>query len=292
MTMQQVQRKILSVFLEFKRICDKHSLRYFAIGGTAIGAVRHNGFIPWDDDLDVGMPYEDYITFLKVSKEELNGNYSILGPDNCRHYLSSYVKLQDNTTTFIEDLADSYIDRYGGIYIDIFPVFGAPNNASDRNKLRKKVEKWKISNYYLRFPINDRLNKSVFHKIKWLLLAPRKLFLSFNHYTSKQNRYLSKFRFGSSDYVYFAWRPIPKSSSGTKQDYFVSKDFDALIDYPFEETTIKLMAGFDNYLKSDFGNYLELPPKEQQVPAHPKTAVNLKGSFKEYVENLKASRKI
>lgn len=77
---RRIQLKELEILKVFQNICRRHGLRYFAIGGTCLGAVRHKGFIPWDDDIDVAMPYEDYLEFQRIAETDLPDNYGILSP--------------------------------------------------------------------------------------------------------------------------------------------------------------------------------------------------------------------
>jgi lipopolysaccharide cholinephosphotransferase len=90
----EIQSAILDVFKEFRRICENNHLVYFAIGGTCIGAVRHKGFIPWDDDLDVAMPYPDYKKIIEVCKTQLRPSYSIFGPHTCKHYSATILNAE------------------------------------------------------------------------------------------------------------------------------------------------------------------------------------------------------
>ena len=100
--MTQEQMKELEILREFQRVCQKYNLKYYAIGGTCLGAVRHKGFIPWDDDIDVAMPVEDYHEFFEVAPKELNSQYEVIGPYTMRHTYGLYNKIHDKETTFVE----------------------------------------------------------------------------------------------------------------------------------------------------------------------------------------------
>ncbi len=109
---KKIQLEELKVFFEFQRICKKYDFTYYAIGGTCIGAVRHEGFIPWDDDIDVAMPSEDYFRFIECCKIELSDEFEIMNPLNVCHSSEQYIKLFNTNTTYVEDFAMPYEDRY------------------------------------------------------------------------------------------------------------------------------------------------------------------------------------
>lgn len=121
---------------EIVRICKKYDLQYFLIGGTLLGAVRHKGFIPWDDDLDIAMPRNDYEKFQKVCVEELTEKYYLHSIDTDPEYWVSFIKVRKKNTIF-EPVQDSTIDtKYKGVYIDIFPL----DNARRENSIMQDIQ--------------------------------------------------------------------------------------------------------------------------------------------------------
>ena len=113
----------LDILKEFKRICEEHNLRYFAIGGTCLGAVRHQGFIPWDDDIDVAMPYEDYVRFIEIAKPGLRKPYELFDPVDHEVCGCTFLKMHNSNTAFIEKVREAYTDSYFGVFIDIINLF-------------------------------------------------------------------------------------------------------------------------------------------------------------------------
>ena len=111
----------LNLLVCFKEICEKHKLDYFLTGGTLLGAVRHKGFIPWDDDIDVGMPREDYETFLRVASSCLPDGIFLQTRKTDPEVPFNFAKLRDSRTTFIETSIKD-LDINHGVYIDIFPI--------------------------------------------------------------------------------------------------------------------------------------------------------------------------
>ena len=280
---RDIQLKALEILKEFQKICKKHDLLYYAIGGTCIGAIRHGGFIPWDDDIDVAMPYDDYCRFMEVCKSELKKPYSIIGPHNCVHYTMIYSKLQDESTCFVEQTVKKYKDRYCGVYIDIFPIFGLPKSDNKRKQLVNKNERIKRLNIRRRFPISDETN--IKGRLYWLLNCPQKLFLKFDYYTKEQENLFAVYKFNYSEKVIFPWRMKPgKDKRGCYKDIFYYEDFKCALQVKFEDGLINVPIGYKRYLTMDFGDYMKLPPKEKQVVMHPSAIIDLNKSFKEYLK--------
>lgn len=120
-----LQLRILKNLLAVDKVCKEHNLRYYIMAGTMLGAVRHKGFIPWDDDLDIGMPRADYDLLMANAKEWLPEPYEAVCAENDKEYPLPFAKVQDANTTLIERMHLKYL---GGVYIDIFPLDGVPES--------------------------------------------------------------------------------------------------------------------------------------------------------------------
>ena len=116
---------MLDILSAIDETCRKHSLTYYIIAGTQLGAVRHKGFIPWDDDADICMPHRDYDLLIEHSKEWLPERYEMVCAENDKDYPQPFAKIQDAQTTIIEHAHLRYL---GGVYVDVFPVDGMPEN--------------------------------------------------------------------------------------------------------------------------------------------------------------------
>lgn len=121
---RQLQLASIGLLDTLDRVCREHGLTYYMIAGTLLGAVRHKGFIPWDDDIDVGMPREDYDTLLEHASQWFDYPYSILSHSADSGYSRYFAKLEDCSTTLVERF---YLKRIGGLYLDIFPLDDAPS---------------------------------------------------------------------------------------------------------------------------------------------------------------------
>lgn len=277
---KEIQRAILDVYKVYRELCKKHNLRYYAIGGTCIGAVRHNGFIPWDDDMDVVMPYEDYKRFIQIAEKELQKPYEIIGPMNCKHYTENYIKIHNTNTTFIEEHTKEYPDRYSGIYIDIFPMYGLPENEKKRYKLQLMRENLQRCNLLKRFPYKFGINYK--WKVAWCLFTPVRHVVPYYYFSVKEENVFKGYSFNESDKILFPWRRRP-GKGYTYKNIFYYEDFKESIKVPFEDTVMKIPVGYDRYLKMDFGDYMKLPPAEEQIPRHPKARIDLKKPFRDCI---------
>ena len=129
---KDVQRVELDILIKVARLCEERGLTYFIESGTALGAVRHGGFIPWDDDIDIGMPRQDYEKFLDIAQKELGDEYFVQTRETDPNAPFSFAKVRKNGTTFIE-WNKRNIKMHHGIYIDIFPYDGLPIDGLDEH---------------------------------------------------------------------------------------------------------------------------------------------------------------
>lgn len=135
-----LQLRILKNLLAVDKVCKEHNLRYYIMAGTMLGAVRHKGFIPWDDDLDIGMPRADYDLLMANAKEWLPKPYEAVCAENDKEYPLPFAKVQDADTTLIERMHLKYL---GGVYIDIFPLDGVPESRMAQRMHFAKYEFYK-----------------------------------------------------------------------------------------------------------------------------------------------------
>ena len=149
-----LQLRILKNLLAIDKVCKEHNLRYYIMAGTMLGAVRHKGFIPWDDDLDIGMPRADYDLLMTNAKEWLPEPYEAVCAENDKEYPLPFAKIQDADTTLIERMHLKYL---GGVYIDVFPLDGVPTGRMAQRMHFAKYEFYKRVLY--RFPGDDVLGR-------------------------------------------------------------------------------------------------------------------------------------
>ena len=140
-SLKDLQNSILSILIEIKRICEKHNLKYILYGGSCLGAVRHNGFIPWDDDADIAMPRKDYEKFIKLCKEgALESEFYLQDfSEEEPNYYSPWIRIRKNNTLCVIQYHKDDGFRHLGVFVDIFPFdYCSTSNFTNIEKQFKK----------------------------------------------------------------------------------------------------------------------------------------------------------
>lgn len=269
-------KNILVEALKFlDAFCKSHNIKYFAEGGTAIGAVRHKGFIPWDDDMDVAMFREDYDRFLSLKQELAGSHYRIIDYHDNGYFLPA-AKFIDMNTTIWEVKEQPYIM---GAYIDVFPYDDVDASA---DVLKRQVLKYQSIYDDLRLL---KASLSVRDTMRYFLQGHLRTFLKRMWEHCRTDWYLkpnkdivfqkaveaeSELRRKKGDFVlnYNTFYPLHK-------EILDKKWFDETIAVPFESTTIEIPAGYDSYLSQLFGDYMELPPEKERVSHHSRYFMDL-----------------
>ena len=168
--LKEVQQKELQILLEVDRICKRNGLTYYLIGGSALGAVRHGGFIPWDDDIDIAMPRDDYRKFLKLCSRELPAEYFLQTYTSQPDFPYPFAKVNLNNTTFIENRLHK-LNIHHGIFIDVFPLDGVPHRKMWQALEAKLVKflRWAIIIRRLPFGLSTRITLWRCFLIDWLI---------------------------------------------------------------------------------------------------------------------------
>ena len=136
--LRKVQLVQLEIALEIKRICEEHNIKYFLDSGTLLGAIRHKGFIPWDDDLDIGMEREEYNKFLKVIPDSLGDKFEMQSWENDDHYGHPFIKIRKKNTKYVEMVCPH--QKIQGIFVDVFPYDIFPEDKDQQRKQGRKIE--------------------------------------------------------------------------------------------------------------------------------------------------------
>lgn len=252
---------LLQTYKVFANFCKDAGIQFFAAGGTMIGAVRHQGFIPWDDDIDVYMKRPDYDKFISL-RDQLEGtDYEVIDSDTDGYYCAM-AKFSHRNSTIWEYQGIPFIL---GAYVDVFVLDyeeGAYNEvANKRMNFAKKVDHFFISS-------NDHAYKEIKYLFvhgdlkKTILYLFQKLF--FKAYHSLLKKQLKNFSTNNQG----DWLVAYTGTSGLK-DLFRSEWFADSIRYPFEDTFINVPSGYDQFLTAMFGDYMTLPPIENQCSHHP-----------------------
>lgn len=261
--LEEMKRLELDMLIQFARYCDENFLRYYLYAGTLLGAVRHQGFIPWDDDIDVVMPRPDYERFLKMaSKQPIASHIDVLSYRSKQDYVFPFAKLTDIRT----DGQEAYIDRkyHNGVWIDVFPLDGLPSDVRERNchiKRQQRRIRW------LGLCVRPFVPSSnVLKCIKRLLVYPIYLI---NH---RKNQ-LSKAREldeNAKRYAYDDSELVGVTCFCGGLNNVVEKDcFETTLDFTFEGAKFRVPVGYKEYLSHLFGSdYMTPPPHNKRVQLH------------------------
>lgn len=254
---------------EIHRVCTKNNIKYYLIGGTLLGAVRHKGFIPWDDDLDIVMPREDLNRFLELAPKELGDKYE-LEWHTTRPYYQYFPKVSLKRTLFFQsNIKEQY---QSGIFVDVFPIDLSPEYDMSFISRKKKIRR--IS----RLRTDNKLQKKKFSEWAIALVGsfiPEKFI---DKWIESVLRNLRKK--GETHYANFG------SGYSIKRQTMPIEWFGDGIKLQFEDRVYKAPILFDKVLKSIFGaNYMELPPVEKRFTHYPLKVIFSDGSKMEFSDN-------
>lgn len=256
--MNELQRRLTDMLKWFHDLCVENHLRYYAVGGTCLGMVRHKGNIPWDDDIDVAMPRSDYNKLIDLFQEKNNIGYELAVPLREDNYVYSYMKLYDRSTTLVENT------RYRtkkGIFLDIFPLDGSGNTLEECRKRWGSISK-KQNLIWAKICALNKNRK--WYKNAAILLArcvPDKIW-NWRRLTRAFIEESSELTFDNCEYVaLFAGNWGFRENA--KREWFGEP-----VLYDFEDIQIYGPEKPKLYLTNLYGDYMTPPPPEKQVSHH------------------------
>ena len=263
--LRSLQLKELECLKEIDRICRKYDLEYYLAWGSAIGAMRHKGFIPWDDDIDVLMKWEDYVKFKECFLKEANPDFFYQDWHSDRYYYSSWAKLRmNNTTEMMRELVG--YPMHGGVNIDIFPLL--PYGGDHLSKFDRFLAK------LVMFSANKRLNDYGHGEIS---------------YENKKLRYVPAFLCDWVKNIAYSLLVRPRknithyATNGCHTfDLFFPKEwFSGVNEVEFEGEMFYVNNGVDDYLRAYYGDYMQIPKVEDRLD-HGDLIVDLENDYKMY----------
>ena len=263
--LKEKEVELLKVFIE---VCEKLKLKYYVLGGTLLGAVRHKGFIPWDDDIDVGMPREDYELFLEKAQEFLPKNLFLQSFITDPEWPANFSKIRDSETTFIETSVKNRKINHG-VYIDVFPLDWHVEGKKEKAFYRKKsiydiviAKSFYLPNRKKSFRLKLANLATFAISIKTALKKRDKLFKS-----NKERTHLANYggAWGKKEIVPCDW-------------------YGDGVELEFEGIKVRAPQQYDKWLTQVYGDYMQLPPEEKRVAHHFTEKIDLDKSYKEYIK--------
>lgn len=272
--MNDLQKEELNLLKAFLSICEKHSIKYFLVCGSALGAVKYHGFIPWDDDIDVGLFRDDYERFLEIAPAELTRGLFLQNSASESNSPFIYSKLRESNTTYIEKSA-SDLNINHGVYIDIFPLDGYPMRRMKMLlfELKKQVLKRIISSAFIP---NKWYKKMFLYPVRKIVLRDR-----LNYYVNKYSNHVKHYYLSKSEYVcnHGNWQG--------KLEYAPKEQYGNGVMMEFEGLTVRVPERYDEYLTQKYGDWRADLPKDQQVGHHYAEVIDLSRPYTDYIEHLK-----
>ncbi|MEL5895758.1 LicD family protein [Bacteroides sp. GD17] len=272
--LRELQLRLSEMLSAVAKVCDENNIRYYLIGGTALGAIRHKGFIPWDDDIDVAMPRPDYERFLKISHLNLPEHYEVRNyKTHPEGHVYPWSKIENKRTTVVMNW-HKYLNYAGGIYIDLFPLDGLPKNDFLRKVHLNTLFFFSKKIFGIAY-VDPETFEGRFLK-RWIVkFFHRKNCRSILHF-------LIHSLLGLYHYDRCEWVANCLGEYGFKE-VMEKSIFGNFVNKEFEGSMYKIPEQYDLYLTRLYGNYVELPPADRRYSLHDFYVLNLSEPNESYI---------
>lgn len=267
--MQELRNIQIEMLKCFVNVCDRLDLKYYILYGTLLGAVRHRGFIPWDDDIDVGMLRRDYECFIKNAQKLLPDYYFVQYLDSEKEYTMNMAKIRDSRTTFIESSVKTF-DMNHGVYIDIFPLDYYPEAWVNKRifEFKKRLFSQAVRSEYSSQGTTGVVKRVLTNGVHSLFGSGKKAARKLN--SLYQNQQKSNYLINNS------------SPWGNEKEIMPCEWYGSGITVNFEGLSVKAPQCTNEWLRHVYGNYMRLPPEEERITHHFTEIIDLHHSYKEY----------
>lgn len=267
--LKQLQETILEIMDVVDKFCRENNISYSLYGGTALGAVRHKGFIPWDDDLDIIMAREDYDKFIELWQKNPVSGYILQNKDNAETFKESFTKIRKDHTTFLQHDWERGL-YHTGIFVDIMPFDRIPNG-----KLPRLLFKWRAIKYLLLVKDFSPASSTGLQKVIYRFLS-----LFYPKKSRRKRRInlldcLTKYNSDKSLCLYCF-----NGTRGLKRIYPCDM-IDSLVEVPFDGHMYFCAADMDAFLKLQYGDYMKLPPVEERKWTHHPIIIDFDRNYEE-----------
>lgn len=263
--LRKVQLAQLEIANEVKRVCQENDIKYFIDSGSLLGAVRHQGFIPWDDDMDFGMLAEEYEKFLKIAPQALGADFVLQSWNTDAGYPFAFSKVLKLGTEFLEDVFET-ANKRNELYVDVFPYYPFPTKKALQKKQKNGIQFYKHILMVQSGMTPWTRPNSFLGRIKtWCMYLP----------------FIIMAKMASREYAKTKYQDVLDASKGEEHNAFFpagsskygkwiipSSCFDSYTNLPFEDTFFMAPADYDTYLTSAYGDYMQLPPVDERENHH------------------------
>lgn len=265
--LKDCERDMLAAFVA---VCEKHNIKYTLQGGTLLGAVRHQGFIPWDDDVDVSLPRKEYERFIAVAGKELPSYYFLQTKDTDPEYPNNFAKIRDSRTTFIETSA-RHLNINHGAYIDIFPIDYYPDGFRAKIfEIKKKLLTWRINKaFYMPYmsfvsKIATVISCILYPSLRGAIEKREKLFKS----------------------VPESGRVVNNSGAWLEKEIIPGQWLEKTTEMTFEGIRVQASAEYDEWLSYVYGDYMKLPPEKDRKGHHYTDVFDMEKPYTDYLNEV------
>lgn len=278
-TLRKLQLKELDTLVYFKEFCDKNNLLFYLCGGCCIGSLRTGGFIPWDDDIDILMPRDDYEKLYKLWDNDKHERFKLLRTDEKIFTGNIFTTIVDTETTCVK-ANQAHLDIPFGIMMDIFPIDGCP-----KGKFKRTMQKLNAMIYslFLAQIVPENHGGIMALGSKFLLSIVRSPKAREKKWRNAERR-MSKYKIADCEYITELCEGVHSMQPEYPKEWFASAVY-----REFEGLQMPIPVGYDPYLKKAFGDYMTLPPKDKQIPHHDMILVDTERSYKEVLKGKKPS---
>lgn len=269
-TLKEVKKAELNILSTVDDFCQKNNIKYSLAYGTLLGAVRHKGFIPWDDDIDIWMTRENYNKFIRVWKQNPVQGYILQNTDLEEDFSQNFTKIRKDNTAFIQNEEEKTTNYHKGIFIDIFPLDRVAKTPS-KIAVQKLYAMLTMLFYRKYAPPTEKGLKKYISEF-FLKIVPK------SKYENARKYFENKYLFLSGD-VDCSWL-----SNSTYRDLSIYYDSDMMDDYTFlqfEGRNFMSVSKWDHALKMQYGDYMQLPPEEDRVWKHHPIFIDLNNNYEE-----------